>query len=319
MYSELASVAKKATGRLYVSSVTEFPSSPIAHPWEQEQEEDLNALPLAWDNTGHKTNVWGIGVVSGTSRGGKNKVKSTRLTGARHRLAQTMLALMTRAHPDETLFTGTERCQIHQRSIETYGWFVGRAPRDIPWGSAAPALYARYNQALRHMVARCMAADPADRPAPGPLLDAVRRSVAAGDAAEAAGRSPPGESDADLAAFCRAFFYSPVGPPYGDPEEAGGRFVFPRLPGGQTPPPQAGPGYPAGPQPLAEQFVFPRPMSGLSHQSRAGFDHSPAHRSMSGLSHQSRAGGDHSPVDEPMGGLSPGCRGNDQDQVMGGT
>lgn len=63
-----------------------------------------------------------------------------------------MLALMTKAHPDDASHLGKERCRIHQRDIETYGWYIARAPEKLAWGSKAPALYAKYSQALRHLV-----------------------------------------------------------------------------------------------------------------------------------------------------------------------
>ncbi|KAK8008959.1 hypothetical protein PG991_011510 [Apiospora marii] len=89
------------------------------------------------------------------------------------------------------------------QDADTYGWFLAQTEENRPVGAAS--IYATYPEELRHLVARCMAAETLQRPTLGYLLPVIQQHIAQGDELERQGRSPFGESDAHIERFCREY------------------------------------------------------------------------------------------------------------------
>ncbi|KAK6859819.1 kinase-like domain-containing protein [Apiospora arundinis] len=124
---------------------------------------------------GVHTNIWGIGI--------------------------TMFSLITKTRPPPIPKFASYPCTLQGQTADSYGWFLAQDGENVPYG--VEALYQTFPIELRQLVARCMCIEPQHRPGLGYLLPAIQHYIAQGDALEAQGRSPPGESNADLERFCR--------------------------------------------------------------------------------------------------------------------
>ncbi|KAK7914362.1 hypothetical protein PG985_012065 [Apiospora marii] len=126
---------------------------------------------------GPHTNIWGMGV--------------------------TMFALITKTKPPRIPQFASYTCTLQGQDADTYGWFLTQTEENRPVGAAS--IYATYPEELRHLVARCMAAETLQRPTLGYLLPVIQQHIAQGDELERQGRSPFGESDAHIERFCREY------------------------------------------------------------------------------------------------------------------
>ncbi|KAK7985320.1 hypothetical protein PG988_002942 [Apiospora saccharicola] len=135
---------------------------------------DLGLVTPDLTTYGPHTNVWGMGV--------------------------TMFALITKTKPPRIPQFSPYTCTLQDQDADTYGWFLAQTEENRPIGAAD--IYAKYPEELRHLVARCMALDPLQRPTLGYLLPVIQQAIAQGDELELQGRNEIGERDADIEAFC---------------------------------------------------------------------------------------------------------------------
>lgn len=220
-----------------------------------------------------------------------------------------MVNLMTLGHPDtgdnknpwlprmRVLNMALAGMPDYERVIWTWGWVLIDDP-DQPLPKGISEFVGRQDAALKNVIARCMADDPANRPTLYQLLDLINRGIRMADGrGQTASRvrrpdtfNPPRfESDALIDRFYQEYFREPRVPhdPYA-PYWEGGTPVpkdpFPRLkrrvpaaPGGleaalaeaaqtELAPPPAMPGtWPSG-QPLNMQYARAMDIRGLDAQ-----------------------------------------------------
>ncbi|KAK8122028.1 hypothetical protein PG984_010698 [Apiospora sp. TS-2023a] len=111
-----------------------------------------------------------------------------------------MFALITKTKPPRIPQFSPYNCTLQGYDADTYGWFLAQTEENRPIGAAE--IYATYPEELRHLVARCMALDPLQRPTLGYLLPVIQQAIAQGDELERQGRNEIGERDTDIEAFC---------------------------------------------------------------------------------------------------------------------
>ena len=111
-----------------------------------------------------------------------------------------MFALITKTKPPRIPKFASYPCTLQGQEADTYGWFLAQTEENRPIGAAA--IYSTYPEELRHLVARCMAAETLERPTLGYLLPVIQQYIAQGDELERQGQSPFGESDDAIRRFC---------------------------------------------------------------------------------------------------------------------
>lgn len=116
------------------------------------------------------------------------------------------MCIITGCYPAQPPFTGTMKLKDNLTDIRTYGSLLLQA--DFDWA----------DYELRHIVARCLAHDPADRPGLEELLQHTNDNIARVTA------SAPHESDNEIRAWHR---YEVLGAPVvDDPPQAGADLFY---------------------------------------------------------------------------------------------
>ncbi|KAK8043655.1 hypothetical protein PG993_006085 [Apiospora rasikravindrae] len=136
-------------------------------------------------------------------------LKSLQYRGKHGYMAPTMFSLLTKRKPPTIPQFTSRNCTMQEQEAESYGWFL--CEPTTPRG--AEDIYRKYPRELRELVARCMAAEEPQRPTVVYLLPWIQLHIKEGDDLEARGKSPEGESNADIEKFCREFIVGNPAPP----------------------------------------------------------------------------------------------------------